>query len=98
MCISPLEASRRGGSTRCRGTRARESAIFAEIFIVRPGSLLEFAANGQASGFAMTRAGVGYVAMVAAGISAGALGYAVIWSYEPEAPPPVAMAVPPVAP
>src|SRR5436190_16319572 len=44
----------------------------------------------------MTRAGVGYVAMAAAGICAGALGYAVIWSYgEPNAPP-VAMAAPPV--
>ena len=43
----------------------------------------------------MTRAGVGYVAVVAAGVSAGALGYAVFWAYnEPEAPP-VAMSAPP---
>ena len=46
----------------------------------------------------MTRAGVGYVAMVAAGVSAGVLGYAVIWSYEPEAAPPIAMAAPPGPP
>ena len=44
---------------------------------------------------AMTRAGVTYVAMAAAGISAAVLGYGVIWSYgEPEAPP-VAMSAPP---
>ena len=43
----------------------------------------------------MTRAGVTYVAMAAAGISAAVLGYGVIWSYgEPEAPP-VAMLAPP---
>lgn len=38
----------------------------------------------------MTRAGLGYVSMAAAGLSAVVLVYAVIWSYsEPEAPPAV---------
>src|SRR3954465_11093409 len=48
----------------------------------------------------MTRAGVGYVAMAAAAICAGTLGYAVIWSYgEPERLPAAmsAPAAPPVA-
>src|SRR5882672_9326364 len=62
------------------------------------GSLVNFAPDGADSRFSMTRAGVGYVAMVAAGVSAGALGYAVIWSYEPEALPPVTMAAPPGLP
>src|SRR5947209_859651 len=48
----------------------------------------------------MTRTAVGYVAMVAAAVSVGALGYAVLWAYvEPEAPA-VAMstqAAPPVS-
>src|ERR1043165_6410176 len=43
----------------------------------------------------MARAGVSSVAMVAAGISAAVLGYAVIWSYsEPEVPPAI-VAIPP---
>src|SRR5436190_11230815 len=42
----------------------------------------------------MTRTGVNYVAMTAAAICAGALGYAVIWSHgEPERPP-AAMSTP----
>jgi len=44
----------------------------------------------------MTRAGTGYVAMAAAGISAAALGFAVIWSYGEPDTPPVVMAAPPM--
>ena len=62
------------------------------------GSLLDFAPDGADGGIVMTRAGVGYVAMVAAGVSAGALSYAVIWSYEPEAPPPIVIPAPPAPP
>src|SRR5947209_10208170 len=46
----------------------------------------------------MTRAGVGYVAMAAAAICAGTLGYAVIWSYGEAEIPPVALAAPPILP
>ena len=46
----------------------------------------------------MTRAGVGYVAMAAAGISAAVLGYAVIWSYEGGPEPAIVSAPPGPAP
>lgn len=45
----------------------------------------------------MTRAGVASVAMIAAGISAAALGGAAYWAYNEPAVPPVAMSAPPVA-
>src|SRR4051794_22079942 len=48
----------------------------------------------------MARAGLAYAAMLAASVSAGALGYAVIWAYAPEEPianaPTVRSAVAPV--
>src|ERR1041384_4989553 len=51
-------------------------------------------APGRAMGRAMTRAGLAYVAMTAAGLSAGVLGYAVIWSYGEADGPPAVLAVP----
>jgi len=55
-----------------------------DFSIASPGSLVH--SNETCAVGMMTRAGVTYVAMVAAAISAGALGYAVIWSYgEPDA-------------
>src|SRR5437588_7256901 len=75
---------------------ARNPANLAEIFIVMPGSLLNSEPDWTV-GLTMTRTGVPYVAMVAAGVSVGALGYAVLWAYhEPEALP-VTMSAPPVA-
>src|SRR5206468_6140803 len=52
-------------------------------------------------GAGMARAGLAYAAMLAASVSAGALGYAVIWAYSPEQPaalaPSVSAAVAPPA-
>jgi hypothetical protein len=42
----------------------------------------------------MARAGLAYAAMLAASVSAGALGYAVIWAYTPDEPIVVAASVP----
>ena len=44
----------------------------------------------------MGRVGVAYVAVVAAGLSVGALGFSVFWAYQEDAAPPVVQAIPPV--
>src|SRR3954468_23021721 len=83
MCIAPSEASRRGKTP--AGTRKfpllRQDRWYTRV--------------GARNGLTMARAGLTYVAMTAASISAAALGYAVIWSYnEADAPPVVTLASP----
>src|SRR3954464_8062283 len=84
MCIAPSEASRRGKTP--AGTR-KFPLLRRDRWYIR---------GGARNGLTMARAGLTYVAMTAAAISAAALGYAVIWSYDESATPAVVMPAPPV--
>src|ERR1044072_8263889 len=93
MCIAPSGASRHGEPRPERCETPWEPMNVADFSIASPVSLVH--SVWERNGLMMTRAGVTYVAMAAATISAGALGYAVIWSYdEPDAPPVVTHAPP----
>src|SRR3954468_9099984 len=84
MCIAPSGASRRG--------KSRPELGNFHCFAGTAGTF-EF---GARNGLTMARAGLTYVAMTAAAISAAALGYAVIWSYNESATPAVMTLAPPV--
>src|SRR3954468_10690560 len=84
MCIAPSEASRRGKTP--AGTR-KFPLLRRDRWYIRVGAR---------NGLTMARAGLTYVAMTAAAISAAALGYAVVWSYNESATPAVVTLAPPV--
>ena len=94
MCLSPWCASRHRKLV-YGATENTAGAIEFPRFFPCIAGIAGKVDHERAMDSAMTRAGVTYVAMAAAGISAAVLGYGVIWSYgEPEAPP-VAMSAPP---
>ena len=95
MCLSPWCASRHRKIVCMAQPENTAGAIEFPRFFPCIAGIAGKVDHERAMDSAMTRAGVTYVAMAAAGISAAVLGYGVIWSYgEPEAPP-VAMSAPP---
>src|SRR5947209_11857320 len=94
MCIAPSGPSRRGKSRPERCENRLGTHELADFPLLRRDRW--YIRIGARNGLMMTRAGVTYVAIAAAAISASALGYAVIWSYGGSETPPVTAVAPPV--